>query len=409
MTVANRDLIRSINQFSILNAIRVAGVISRVELAEVTGQSRASVTNITASLIEQDLIYEKETADTTQRGRKRMLLALNSDAAYVVGVKLSAFRISCAVTDMQAEVKSSIIMPVRTSERPVEFVADLIEEGIRHCISEAGLNTGKISGIGIGVPGFVDYHTGVCRWTPLYKTGDVPLKDLVRDRFQITTFIENDSNTVTLAHQWFGEGRDTDNFLVVSIEDGIGMGIVVNGQIYRGQQGFAAEFGHVVVEPGGLLCRCGKRGCVEAYASDFSIVDAARRALGRGDWVCERGADLTIGEITAAAHHGEPALRKIFARAGRALGMGLSGLIQIFNPSKIIISGEGVRAGDLMFNALRKAIDTYTNPEIRSSTEIIIQKWRDTDWARGAACLALQEFYKSPLETVRPHAPLPDP
>ena len=398
MAVVNRDLIRSINQFSILNAIRVAGTISRVEIAEVTGQSRAAVTNITASLIEQNLIYEKETVDTTQRGRKRILLALNPEAAYVVGVKLSAFRISCAVTDMQAEVKSSIIMPVRTSERPVEFVADLIEEGIRHCISEAGLNPGKISGIGIGVPGFVESRSGVCRWTPLYKTGDVSLRDLIRKRFDITTFIENDSNTVTLAHQWFGEGKDTDNFLVISIEDGIGMGIVVNGQMYRGQDGFAAEFGHVVVEPGGVPCRCGKRGCVEAYSSDFSILNAARAELEKGAWACERGADLTIGDITRAALKGEPALRKIFARAGRFLGMGLAGLIQIFNPSKIIISGEGVRAGDLMFDALREAIGTYTNQEILMSTEIVIQKWRDTDWARGAACLALQEFYKSPLD-----------
>jgi len=401
VAVANRDLIRSINQFSILNTIRIAGAISRVEIADVTGQSRASVTNITASLIEQNLIYEKETVDTTQRGRKRVLLALNPEAAYVAGVKLSAFRISCAVTDMQAEVKSSIVMPVRTNERPVEFVADLIEEGIRHCISEAGLNAGKITGIGIGVPGFVDSGSGICRWTPLYKTGEVPLKELIRKRFDITTFIENDSNTVTLAHQWFGEGKDSDNFLVISIEDGIGMGIVVNGQIYRGQQGFAAEFGHVVVEPGGVLCRCGKRGCVEAYSSDFSILDAARNALDRGEWVCDRGADLTIGDITLAAREGEPALRKIFTRAGRFLGMGLSGLIQIFNPSKIIISGEGVRAGDLMFKSLNEAIRAYTNQEIRASTEIVIQKWRDTDWARGAACLALQEFYKSPLDMIR--------
>lgn len=401
MAVANRDLIRSINQFSILNAIRTAGVISRVEIARVTGQSKASVTNITARLIEKGLIYEKKTVDSAQRGRKRVPLSLNPDAAYVVGVKLSAFRVSCAVTDMQAEVKSSIIMPVRTSERPVKFVADLIEEGIRHCVTEARLSLEKISGIGIGIPGFVDSRTGVCYWTPLYKTGDVPLKDLIQKRFKITTYIENDSNTVTLAHQWFGEGKGTDNFLVVTIEDGVGMGIVVNGQIYRGARGIAAEFGHVVVDPGGALCRCGKRGCVEAYTSNFSILKAAMLACETGKWDCDLDRDLTIEDVTNAAREGAPALRKIFSRAGYFLGTGLSGLIQIFNPARIIISGEGVRAGGLMFDSLQQAIRDHTNSELFEAVEIVVQKWRDTDWARGAACLALQEFYKSPLDRIQ--------
>lgn len=400
MAVANRDLIRSINQFSILNAIRTTGTISRVEIAEVTGQSKASVTNITARLIEKGLIYEKETVDSAQRGRKRVLLALNPDAAYVAGVKLSAFRVSCAVTDMKAEVKSSIIMPVRTKERPVKFVADLIEEGIRHCVAKARLSMDKISGIGIGIPGFVDSRTGTCFWTPLYKTGDVPLKDLIQKRFKITTYIENDSNTVTLAHQWFGEGKGTDNFLVVTIEDGIGMGIVVNGQIYRGARGIAAEFGHVIVDPDGARCRCGKKGCVEAYTSDFSILKAARAARKTGEWNNPQDADLTIEDVINAARDGEPSLMKIIKRAGYFLGTGLSGLIQIFNPAKIIISGEGVRAGNLMFDSLHQAIRIHTNRELLEGVEIVVQKWQDTDWARGAACLALQKFYKSPLDRI---------
>ena len=402
MAVVNRELIRAINQFNILNTIRTAGAISRIEIAQVTGQSRATVTNITADLIEKNLIYEKEIEDSNSRGRKRVLLALNPDAAYVVGVKLSAFRISCAVTDMQADVKSSIIMPVRTSERPVEFVADLIEEGIRHCVGEAGLRLEKISGIGLGIPGFVNSRTGQCYWTPLYQKGDVPLKDLIRKRFDIPTFIENDTNTVTLAHQWFGEGKGIENFLVVTIEDGLGMGIVVNGQLYRGASGIAAEFGHVVVDPGGLKCRCGKEGCVEAYTSNFSIIRAAREACDNGEWKCDEDTELTFDQITHLAHKGVPALQKIFKRAGRFLGAGISGLIQLFNPAKIILSGDGVKAGDLMFEPMRETIHCYSNEEILKSTEFVIQEWQDTDWARGAASLVLQELYKSPFNSVKP-------
>ncbi len=402
MPVANSDLIRAINRFNILNMIRISGAISRVEIAEITGQSRASVTNITARLIDEGLIYEKRTEDSAERGRRRVLLAMNPDAAYVVGVKLSASRISCAVTDMQAEVRSSVNLPVRIAKRPVAFLADLIEEAVRHCVQSAKLDLHGISGIGIGVPGFVDSLTGTCYWTPLYQQGDIHLKQLVENRLGVDTFIENDTNTVTLAHQWFGEGRGIDHFLVVSIEDGVGMGIVVNGQLYRGASGFAAEFGHMVVNDNGPPCRCGKRGCLEAYVSDFSILAEAQRAAASGAWPRPPAGNFQYGDVLALAHAGDAVLAAIFDNAGRYLGEGLSVLIQIFNPAKIIISGDGVKAGDLMFARMEEVLSRQTNPAHERATEIVIHKWRDTDWARGAASLVLQELYRSPFNRVRP-------
>jgi predicted NBD/HSP70 family sugar kinase len=406
MAVANKELIREINRFNILNAIRNAGAISRVELAELTGQSRAAVTNITARLLEEGLIYTKDTVERVERGRargrKRVRLAINPQAAYVVGVKLSSFRVSLAVTDMQAEVQSHVIVPVRTKERSVEFVANLIEDGIRYCVSEAGLPLEGIAGIGIGLPGFIDSRSGSCFWTPLYKDGKLPLPELLESRFDIPTYIENDTNTVTLAHQWFGEGRGHDNFLVVTIEDGVGMGIVVNGQLYRGAQGFAAEFGHVVLDHKGRPCRCGKRGCIEAYVSNFSIVAAAQQAIEEGRWRGPGQSELNYDAVIAGAEAGDSAPREILEAAGSYLGQGIAGLVQIFNPSRIIMSGDGIRAGDLMFDPMRAAIDTHANLGLRSDLEVIIHKWRDIDWARGAASLVLQELYKSPFNRVRP-------
>jgi predicted NBD/HSP70 family sugar kinase len=396
MPAANRELIRAINQFNILNTIRKAGAISRVEIAQITGQSRALVTNITADLIGQGLIYEKAIKDSLQRGRRRVMLALNPEAAYVAGVKLSELRISCAVTDMQADVKSSIILPVRTGKRPVEFLADLIEEGIRHCVSDARLRLSKIAGIGLGLPGFIDSQKRICHWTPLYQNVDAHLHDMIQQRLNIPTYIENDANTVTMAHQWFGEGRNIENFIVITLEDGVGMGIVVNGQIYRGAGG------HSVVVPGGVPCRCGKSGCVEAYASDFSILAAARRACVEGEWGCGDAADLSFEDVLAAAKGGESVPADIFRLAGSVLGLGMSGLVQVFNPARIILSGEGVRAGDLMFGPMHEALQKHTNRQLLDMTEIVIHKWQDTDWARGAASLVLQELYKHPFSRVHP-------
>jgi predicted NBD/HSP70 family sugar kinase len=402
MEVANREFTKAINQFNILNTIRKAGLISRVEIAEVTGQSRAAVTNITARLLKEKIIVEKETKTSSSRGRRRVLLALNPTAAYVVGVKLSAFQVSFAVTNMQADVLSSLIMPVRIGKKSVEFVADLIEEGIRHCVSEARLNMRKIAGIGIGIPGLVDSEKEITLWSPLYKRGNRTMRELIQDRFNIKTHIENDANTVTLAQQWFGEGRGVANFLVVTVEHGVGMGIVVNGQLYRGVKGIGAEFGHLVIIPGGAPCRCRKRGCIEAYVADYSVLGAAIDACKAGRWQCKNIASLTIEEVTVIAQQGEPALRKIFKRGGEILGLGISGLVQIFNPEKIIIAGEGVRAGALLFEPMQKMIKAHTTPEMYETLQIVIQKWQDTDWARGAASLVLQELYKSPLDRVRP-------
>ena len=402
MEAANRELTKAINQFNILNTIRKAGLISRVEIAELTGQSRAAVTNITARLLKEKIIVEKETKTSSSRGRRRVLLALNPTAAYVVGVKLSAFQVSFAVTNMQADVLSSLIMPVRIGKKSVEFVADLIEEGIRHCVSEARLNMRKISGIGIGIPGLVDSEKEITLWSPLYKRGNRTMRELIQDRFNIKTHIENDANTVTLAQQWFGEGRGVANFLVVTVEHGVGMGIVVNGQLYRGVKGIGAEFGHLVIVPGGAPCRCRKRGCIEAYVADYSVLGAAIEACKAGRWQCKNISSLTIEEVTVIAKQGEPALRKIFKRGGEILGLGISGLVQIFNPEKIIIAGEGVRAGALLFEPMQKMIQAHTTPEMYETLQIVIQKWQDTDWARGAASLVLQELYKSPLDRVRP-------
>ncbi|WP_147820360.1 ROK family transcriptional regulator [Salidesulfovibrio onnuriiensis] len=390
--------LKTLNQYQILNTIRIAGSISRIEIAQIVGHSRATVTNITAKMIASGLIYEKEVEGTAARGRNRILLAINPDAAYVVGVKVSAFRIGCVVTDILANVKSSVVMPVRTSERPAEFVADLIEEAIRHCVLEAGLSLKQVSGIGIGVPGLVDSREGVSYWSPLYRRGDITLRDLIQDRFGISTYVDNDSNTVALSQLWRGQGMGINNFAVVTVEDGLGMGVVIDGELYRGSNGFAGELGHFVAVPGGEPCRCGKKGCYEAYVSNFGILNAAKRLCREGTWQCADMEALAYEEVLEAARAGNQDLVEVFNRAGSYLGHALAGLIQIFNPSRIIVTGNGIRAGELMFGPMRAMLEESVWPEMHSKTEVVVHEWQDMDWSLGAACLVLQELYKSPLD-----------
>ncbi len=399
MKAANRDFTRELNLFNILNSIREAGSISRVEIAEKTGQSKASVTNITALLIERGLIYEDKVESSTSRGRRRIMLMLNPDAAYTVGIKIAAFRLSFAVVDFVGQVKSTLSIPFRVGERSAAMLAAVAEDGILHCLEDARLKLEDLSGCGVAIPGFVDSASGTCYWTPI-QNGSSNIRDLLAQRLDMDVYLENDANSFTVASQWFGLGKGIRNFLVVTIEEGIGMGIVVDGKLYQGATGIAAEFGHMVIVPDGEPCRCGKLGCFEAYSADSGILQQARKLLKRR----KNGPDqdmLTIEEVTRWAREGDRGLRKIFQQSGEFLARGVAGLIQIFNPERVIITGEGVRAGDLVFDPMHKLLGKYLNRQQANSTQILIQEWNDHDWAQGAAGFVLSEIYKSPLNKIQ--------
>jgi predicted NBD/HSP70 family sugar kinase len=178
------------------------------------------------------------------------------------------------------------------------------------------------------------------------------------------------------------------------------MGIVVDGKLYQGSSGIGAEFGHMVIEPDGEPCRCGKRGCIEAYAADSGILQQARKLLSKR----RNPPDLdlvNIEEITRMAVDGDQGLRRIFQRSGESLAIGISGLIQIFNPERIIITGEGVRAADLVFKPMRRLLKKLVNKPQAEATRVMVQEWNDHDWAQGAAGFVLSQIYRSPLNRIR--------
>ena len=399
MKAANRDFTRELNLFNILNSIREAGSISRVEIAEKTGQSRASVSNITALLIERGLIYEHQVESSTSRGRRRIMLRLNPEAAYTVGIKIAAFRLSFAVVDFIGQVKSKLSIPFRVGERSPDMLSAVAEDGILHCLEDARLKLEDLSGCGLAIPGFVDSASGTCYWTPI-QNGSSNIRDLLAHRLNIDVYLENDANAFTVASQWFGLGRGIRNFLVVTIEEGIGMGIVVDGNLYQGATGIAAEFGHMVMVPDGEPCRCGKSGCFEAYCSDSGILQQARKLLQRRKNAPDLDL-LTIEEVTSLASGGDRGVRKIFQQSGEFLARGVAGLVQIFNPERVILTGEGVRAGELIFGPMHQRLESYLNSEQKRATQIMIQEWNDHDWAQGAAGFVLSEIYKSPLNKIQ--------
>jgi predicted NBD/HSP70 family sugar kinase len=250
--------------------------------------------------------------------------------------------------------------------------------------------------------GVIDAARGVCRYSPILDWRDVPLGPAVEERMGVPVTVDNDVNTLTMAEKWFGAGQGVDDFLVVTVGRGVGLGIVAHGRFYRGTRGGGGEFGHTVMDPDGPWCDCGKRGCLEAYVSDPALVREAREAAAGRRLGGVDPDELTIQGVTELARAGDDTTRAIFARAGRMLGMGVANLINILNPALIIVSGEGVRAGDLLFQPMRESVARYAFNGLAEDAEIVIQEWGDEAWARGAASLVLQEIYRSPV-----HAGLP--
>ncbi len=398
MKTADPELMRAINRFHVIDAIRRHGPISRTEIADRIELSRATVSAITGALIESGVVHVRhvEPADAATRGRPRVMLALNAAAYHVVGVKLSAHRISISVTDFRADVVRSLVLPVRTSRQPPEVIADLVEDGIRQCVADAGLRPTDISGIGIGLPGFVDGVAGICHWSPIFGAGPVPFAQLMQQRLGMPTQVENDANLVTLAEHWFGKAQGLDSFVVVTIEHSVGMGLFANGQLHRGAHGIGAEFGHVKIDPDGPLCRCGQRGCLDAYASDSALIREARRVTALPEAGDDLAANQVIAEITRRALAGEPDLVRLFERTGHVLGLAIANVVTMLNPPRVIISGEGLRAGVLLQAPLLQAIDRHVLPTLREATEVMFHPWGDEVWARGAATLVLRRIYEAP-------------
>ena len=389
--LGNKALIRALNRSTVLNTIKNYGPIARAEVARRTGLSPATVTSIATELVEGKLIFEKATGDSSG-GRRPILMALNPRGGYVIGIKLTETQAISALTDLEANIvaKRTDQISGHTPESVVKNLSRIAES----LSLKSGVRKKQLLGIGIGLAGIIDASRGILRQSPMYKWQNVPLKEMLQDLIHVPVYIDNDVNTLTLAERLYGSGQKVDNFLAITIGRGVGMGIVVNGRFYRGGSGGAGELGHTVVDPDGPVCECGKRGCLETYVGDPGLLRAAREAWQNG----KLKADVKgVEELVGLANDGDEGARKIFAQAGEILGRAIANLINLLDPQRIILSGEGTRAGNWIFEPMSSAIKNYAMPTLASDVEIKIDRWGDDTWAYGAASLVLRELFESPV------------
>lgn len=388
----NRDLIKDINRNLVLNLIKNQGPISRTELIRQSNLSAGTISNITSRLIEDGFVQETGEG-VSSGGRRPVLLRLNHKAGYVVGLKLMEQAITIAVTDLDAKVIFHQVFPLAVDMPPSpERVLTAVINAIENALTASAVQRSRVVGIGIGMAGVIDGENGICRYSPYFSWRNVDIASPISAHFDLPVTLENDVNTLTIAEKWFGYGRDMSHFIVVTIGRGVGAGIVVNGQFYRGAMGGAGEFGHIAMINGNPSVT------LEQLASDNAILHYAKESITQGVVTTLSGKrPLTMEAITNAANDGDLVAQGLLADAGRWVGIGISTLVNLLNPQLVIVGGEGVQAGKWRLDPMQEAIREHVFDGLAGSLEIVIEPLGDETWARGAATLVLGELFKSPV------------
>jgi len=403
---ATRQLGKQINRKLVLNAIKT-GPRSRAGIAQVTGLSPATVSNLTFELIDEGFVRETGVVETS-RGRPPVLLRINSAARYVVGVKVMPRSLVAVVTDLDANVVASRTLDgfgtsVEATHLSPESVIDGLVTVVQEIVADARIKESDLLGVGVGLAGIIDSVAGICRYSPFFGWRDADLVRPLQARLGLDVHLANDVDSLTIAEQWFGHGQGSDHFIVVTVGRGIGAGFVLNGQFCGGHAGGVGELAHVPVAPGGPVCVCGQRGCLEVMASDVALVRAAADAVDSGAPTMLAATDeLTPQTIVEAATQGDGVARDLLAESGRWLGVGIATLVNLLNPQLVIVAGEGVEAGEWRLGPMRRAIEDLRFESIGAGMRLAVESAGDTTWARGAACVVLGEFFKSPLHQDRP-------
>jgi glucokinase len=304
----------------------------------------------------------------------------------VGGTKINAFRVTRSGSVEEGAKRET---PAEDPEAIVDEIVALAEE----------MRDEEAVAVGIGCAGLVDVATGVVRFSPNLPLREVPIRDRVADAIGLPTLLENDASAAAYGEWRFGAGRGVEDMLLVAVGTGIGGGLITGGKLFRGAHGFAAEIGHIIVEPGGPLCGCGNLGCWEQVAAGRAIGrlgrEAAReqehsllRQLAHGD------PDAVTGElVTQAGQQGDDVAIRVLRRVGRRLGEGIAGLVNILDPEIVVVGGGAIVAGDLLLGPARSAyLDSVEGPEHRHVVPIVPATLGNDAGAIGAATLALDEF-----------------
>jgi glucokinase-like ROK family protein len=404
----DQAIFRESNLSLVLRNIHNEAPLSRAQLAVMTGLNKSTVSSLVEDLLARGLVHEIG-MNSMGAGRPATLLEINPVAGGIVGVELGVDFVAVALMNFGGKVIWRQIEkadPFDEQAKTIKQTIDLADQAIAKC-RKMKL---RLLGLGLAVPGTVDLQEGVLVYSPNLRWHNVPLRKIFSEHTGLKVFIENDANAAGVAEHLFGVMRQTKDFIFVYAGVGIGGGLFLNGKLYRGHNGFAGEIGHISTAENGSeeACQCGTIGCWETYANQRAVIRRVEEGLKYGrstiipQMMTERNeTGITVEIVKQAADAGDREALDTFSDVGRAMGLGIAGLVNIFNPEKIVIGGTLSMASGYFLPAVVEAVSKRALNPVMKKTEIIPSVFGYDASLFGAVAIVVEDIMWNPSRVER--------
>ncbi|MBV9790040.1 MAG: ROK family transcriptional regulator [Chloroflexi bacterium] len=395
-----RDLKRS-NRERLLRQLYFDAPISRLDLSQRLGLSPATVTHAVAEFLQDGLIVESG-VEESEGGRPRTLLRINADYGYLIGVDVGETDIQLEIFDLTLRKLELIRHPVGSSAALPEHVVQQISDGIAELIERAGIKPEQLLGIGVGMPGIVDVSSGVSVFAPNWGWRQIPFLDLLAAQVSAPIYLDNGAKAMSQAEQWFGAGQGIEDMAVLLIGTGVGSSIIVDGRLHRGATNSSGEWGHTSIEARGRMCRCGSRGCLEAYIGAPGIIQRLREHAPESPLLRHEQQTAIIADLFHAAQAGDAAAQQVLGETIEYLGIGIANLINLLNPQRILLGGwVGMHFDPPLLARVSEIVAQYTLMQPFRAAQIGVCQLGQEAVCMGAATLALDTFLTSAGQGLR--------
>jgi len=404
----NVSTVKAQNRRAVLLMLRQHEPVSRTRLAQLTGLSSTTITNLIAELLEQGLVTTDGDSTSTQPrgvGRPQTALRLVPNARHAVGIHIGVGRIRVALADLHANLSPTLDL-AHPLERPPQEILVETATLVRQAITRSGVNPQTVVGVGIGASGLVNPHTGVNVLAPNLGWRDLPLRDWFTDWLGLPVCVDNNARAMALGEAMFGAGREVRTLAFVYARIGVGAGIVVDGRLYRGSAAGAGEIGHTTIIPhDGPPCRCGNSGCLETLVSEPAIIRlaeelATQNPVGLLADQLQNGGGTPIERVFAAARAGDAATNAMLSERARYLGLALANLVNVLNPDLIVLGGIYAQGADLLVPTIEATIRQRAFAGLGEQVRVQTARFGPYAGVVGAAALALNAFFYQQPETA---------
>lgn len=380
----NHHVVKEGNKSLVLKKIINHSPISRAAVAQEVGLNKGTVSSLVNDLLEDHLICESGPGKSSG-GRRPVMLLFNEKAGYSVGIDIGVNYLLGVLTDLSGNICNE--KEVTFKNLSYEEIESQLFDTIDYLMASAPKSPHGIVGIGVGVPGIVD-NSGEILLAPNLKWKNLNLKLILESKYKLPVIIENEANAGAYGEKKFGAGQDSEHIIYISAGIGIGVGLILNGSLYKGSNGFSGELGHMTIQVNGPTCRCGNKGCWELYASEQALLTAAEKM----QIASSNGKELDLNDLLALAEQGDKKVVSLFEQAGDYLGVGINNIINSFNPQQVIIGNRMASSSKWLNKTLSDRVSNQALWFQQNNLTICFSELGTFSSALGVSAFSIENF-----------------